>query len=505
MEMDRNKNEMRNLVLYIAMCVIIILTMMIYYRTFLDKCNVATRLALVEELKKISVEELSKSINEYINFVLVYFGVLSTFVMVLLSTVVYGAVKYRSNKELIESQQKVNLMLDKAAQEAKAANEAKSIFLAHMSHDIRTPINGIIGMAELAIKHSDDPMRVNDCVKKVLMSATHLSSLINDVLDLSRIESGKTMLSHEQLNILEVIKDCESIVYAQLQKRKIVWESSVRNIMHSRVVGDEIKLKQILINLLSNAIKFTPDGKSVTFRVMETHYTSKKAFFCFEVEDTGIGMSSDFLGKIFEPFAQEGNEKKSNVGGNYKGTGLGMPIVKEFVELMDGRIRVESELGRGSKFTISLDFEIDDSEINSNNQNANVNNSIAGMKILLVEDNELNAEIVEAMLEDEGVKLTVAQDGLEAVRVFEESKPEDFDIILMDVMLPGIDGIEATKRIRASNKGNAKTIPILAMTANAFSEDIKKTRDAGMNEHLSKPLRAEKTIKTLRKYKIGSM
>ena len=451
----------------------------------------------------VPTEVLSKNMNGYMNFVVVYFAVISVLIIIFFSTTIYTTIKYKTNKQLIVSQREANLLLDKVAQEAQAANQAKSEFLAHMSHDIRTPINGIIGMTEIAIKHGDDKMRVDDCLEKVLMSATHLSLLINDVLDLSRIESGKNMLNLGVVNIREIIKDCEAIVYGQLQKRKIIWESCIENIVHAHVIGDELRIKQILINILGNAIKFTPDGKSITFRAMETHYTSAEAFFCFEVEDTGIGMSEEFIEKIFEPFSQEDNLQKVCIGANYKGTGLGMPIVKEFVDLMGGRIRVESKLEKGSKFTINLAFKIDDSESRAKLYEHGYLESIEGMKVLLVEDNELNAEIVSSMLEDEGVELTIIQNGLEAVQVFKESEPEDFDIILMDIMLPGIDGIEATKRIRALNKENAKTIPIIAMTANAFSEDIQKTREAGMNEHITKPLRAEKTIRALGKYKIG--
>jgi signal transduction histidine kinase len=393
------------------------------------------------------------------------------------------------------SMKRANLATDAAREKAEQASRAKSEFLSHMSHDIRTPINGIMGMTSIALKNTNDPERVEYCLKKIDGSSQHLLSLINDVLDMSRIESGKTVIACDPFRISEAIEKCSSIIYGQILNRDITLESDFGEFEHDAVLGDELHLRQILINILGNAVKFTPDGGKISFRVHEESVYDGEVRYRFEVRDTGIGMKPEFLDHIWDAFSQE----NSSIRTDYNGTGLGMAITKRFVDMMGGNIYVESAPGKGSNFTVDISFPIDkDAAVKAAEQSEKPD--ISGMKILLAEDNELNAEIASCILEEEGAEVVVAENGQIALDLFTKSVHGDFDAILMDVMMPVMDGCEATKAIRASEHPDAQVIPIIAMTANAYEEDIKKTADAGMNAHISKPINIEAMLKLLSGY-----
>jgi signal transduction histidine kinase/ActR/RegA family two-component response regulator len=394
----------------------------------------------------------------------------------------------------LKQKEKDNIILVEAAQKAEAANLAKSKFLSHMSHDIRTPINGIMGMTSIAIKNIDDTQRVRDCLLKIEGSSRHLLSLINDVLDMSRIESGKTQLLHESFDIRTCLANCASIIDGQLATREVKFIREFEEFENPIVVGDELHLRQILINILGNSVKFTPDGKTIYFRAKRMDKDGVSGFR-FEIEDEGIGMKAEFLPHIFEPFSQEDGGTRTS----YKGTGIGMSITKSLVELMGGTIQVTSTLNEGTKFVLEIPMKTDaDAVVEHTAQEDSFN--LKGMKILLVEDNELNMEIAKEILEDEGITVTCAENGEIALEIYEESAPGTFDAILMDLMMPVMDGLTAAQKIREMDRTDAQMLPILAMTANAFDEDIQKTRDAGMNAHLSKPIQVEVLYATLAKF-----
>jgi len=352
-----------------------------------------------------------------------------------------------------------------------------------MSHDIRTPMNGIMGMTDIAVKNIDKKDKVYECLHKIAHSSKHLLSLLNDVLDMSRIESGKVAIENNPMNIKLLVENCSSIMEGQIITRELKFVRDFSDIKYPNVFGDELHLRQILINILGNAIKFTPDGGEVVFSVQEEVVDEDTVEYLFEIEDTGVGMSEEFLKRIWNPFEQE--EGRGNI--KCQGTGLGMAITKQFVDMMEGQIDVVSELEKGSKFTLKLRFSIDKEErLEEELQEEDVD--ITNMRILLVEDNELNREIAQEVLAERGAKVDSVENGKEAVEVFISSEPHTYEVIIMDVMMPIMDGITATQCIRNSEHLQAKTIPIIAMTANAFEEDIKRTKEAGMNTHISKPL-----------------
>ncbi len=384
-------------------------------------------------------------------------------------------------------------MLKEAAEEARSANRAKSEFLSHMSHDIRTPINGIMGMTEIALKNVSDAARVEDCLGKISNSSQHLLSLINDVLDMSRIESGKVTVNSAPMNILATTDECASIIDGQLQDRDVELIREFGDFAHPNLIGDELHLRQILINILGNSVKFTPDGGKIYFRVRETGSADGRAHFHFEIEDTGIGMKPEFLKHIWEPFAQEDGGNRTN----YKGTGLGMAITKQFVDMMGGTITVESQLHEGSIFVIKLSFDIDEHAAAAAEPPEETKFQLEGMRVMLVEDNELNTEVAQFMLEDAGITVTCVENGQLALELFQNQAEGSFDIILMDIMMPVMNGLDATRAIRALERPDAKTIPIVAMTANAYEDDIRLAREAGMNGHLSKPIGTDLLYRTL--------
>jgi signal transduction histidine kinase/ActR/RegA family two-component response regulator len=386
---------------------------------------------------------------------------------------------------------KASVAMNEALEQARKANKAKSEFLSSMSHDIRTPLNAVMGMTGIALKHTDDEERVTDCLEKIEESSNHLLRLINDVLDMSRIESGKIVMAQESFDLRTCLANCASIIEGQLATRDVKLIREFEEFEYPIVIGDELHLSQIFINILGNSVKFTPDGGTIYFRARQIEKEGKKVFY-FELEDTGIGMKPEFLPQLFEKFTQESAGSRTN----YKGTGLGMAITKQFVDLMNGTIQVESTLNVGTKFIIEIPMQVD-TERKAELTPVEETFDLKGMKVLLVEDNELNMEIAEELLEEQGIIVTTAVNGLLAVEAFEQSKIGTFDAILMDIMMPVMDGLTATEKIRALNRADAKTIPIIAMTANAYVEDIKKTKEAGMNAHLAKPVDIDMLYATL--------
>jgi signal transduction histidine kinase len=420
--------------------------------------------------------------TEFMNSVLLYFIGIAFAGFVIFACLLYMITTNRNDKRMMAQQEKNNRQLAIAAEEAKSANAAKSEFLAHMSHDIRTPINGIIGMTNIAIKNRGNSERIDDCLHKISGAADHLLSLINDVLDMSSIESGKVEMSNKPLDIRLLINNCNSIIDGQMVSRDLEFVKPDEDFSHPYVYGDELHLRQVFINILGNAIKFTPDGGRIEFRAKELSADDKKVTYRFEFEDTGIGISEEFKAKIFDEFSQEEKGGRST----YQGTGLGMAISKKFIELMGGTIDVRSRLGQGTCFTVELTFDIDEEYREKDSHNKKV--QLQGMKVLLVEDNELNMEIAREILQDEGILITEAVDGSQAVELFANSKPGDFDAILMDIMMPVMNGYDATRAIRGLSHPSAKTVPIIAMTANAYREDVEKAMDAGMDAHVAKPI-----------------
>ena len=401
--------------------------------------------------------------------------------------VVYLVVATYKNRAILKSNEEIT----KLNSDLESATRAKSDFLSNMSHDIRTPINGIIGMTAIAKGVPGNPVKTKECLGKIEGASAHLLSLINDVLDMTQIERGRTEIASKPIDILTVFDNCCSIIRGQISERALELKTEI-DCVHHRVFGDELHLRQIFINILGNSVKFTKDGGTISFSCHEKEVTGEKVLLCFEIEDTGIGMKQEFLDKIFDPFSQDEGGARSE----YKGTGLGMAIAKQLTDLMQGTIEVESELGKGSKFTVTVPFLINNVE-EEEELLISGDLDLTGVKLLLVEDNELNMEIACELLEDAGAVITQAKDGLQALNLFKDNAPDTFDVILMDVMMPVMNGLEAAKAIRALDREDAKNIPILAMTANAFESDIKATREAGMNAHLSKPINIDLVIRTI--------
>ncbi len=443
----------------------------------------------------VPTEVLSAGTTSFLNMAVVYVSVIASMVVLMMGLLMFFFISKRGDRRIIAHQRQANALLKDAADAANAASIAKSDFLSHMSHDIRTPINGIMGMTEIALKNIDDKDRVLDCLQKIDGSSGHLLSLVNDVLDMSRIESGKVQISHKPLNILELLRHCSSIISGQLQGRDIMFTEEFENIENPHILGDELHLRQVLINILGNAVKFTPDGGRIYFRVREFSAEGEAARFHIEIEDTGIGMKPEFLPHIFEPFAQEDGGNRSS----YKGTGLGMSITKKFMDLMGGIVEVQSEPGKGTLFRLELPVEID-REWQGEQESAGQQTTLAGARVILAEDNDLNMEIAVFMLESLEIEVTAVTDGKAALDAFAAAAPGTFDGILMDVMMPVMDGLTATREIRALEREDAGVIPIIAMTANAYDEDRRKCMEAGMDAHMSKPIDGEVLRKILVQY-----
>ena len=389
-----------------------------------------------------------------------------------------------------------------ALQTAENANKAKTDFLSNMSHDIRTPMNAIIGITSLIRHDAGNKAKVIEYADKIDISSQHLLGIINDVLDMSKIEAGKTVFKYSDFSILDFVQELDTIFHSQIYEKKQTLTIIKESIRHEWVNGDQVHLMQIFSNLLSNAIKYTQEGGEIQFLVEECETKSSVyAKYRFLVSDNGMGMSADFKETIFDPFTRA----ESSVTNKIQGTGLGMAITRNLVEAMGGTIDVESEPGQGSCFEVLIDLKIAENRTVAlaAQEGERDGNILQGMRFLCAEDNELNAEILTELLKIEGAECTICENGEEILKVFEQSAPGDYDMILMDIQMPVLNGYEATKAIRRSSHKLAKTIPIIAMTANAFSEDIQHSLAAGMNAHVSKPVEMKVLEKTIRSIKSG--
>ena len=416
------------------------------------------------------------------------------FRVVVFCTDIQGEKKYILDLSDRTKDKKINQRLEDAFHTAENANRAKTTFLNNMSHDIRTPMNAIIGFTNIAMKHEPEP-EVRGCLEKIRESSDHLLTLINDVLDISRIESGKIKFAPIGVDIVEVADTVLSIMYGFLSNRNITFHTHLAIPETRYVLADAVRIREVLVNILGNAVKFTDDGGSITFTSDYLPGADDRHMIVrYRVTDTGVGMTKEFVKHIFDEFSQE----ESSARTHYKGSGLGMAISKRYVDLMDGNISVESEKGKGSTFTVELPLELTEADKVQKQASPGDSTDLAGVKILMAEDNDLNAEIAMVQLEELGIHITRASDGKEALKIFASNQPGTFDVIFMDIMMPKMNGYEATKAIRAlQNRPDARTIPIIALTANAFAEDVQASLDAGMNDHLSKPIVMDEVVKTI--------
>ena len=416
-------------------------------------------------------------------------------------------IQTQAMKEMEESNKKLKKaknITTEALQTAENANKAKTDFLSNMSHDIRTPMNAIIGMTSLIRHDAGNKAKVIEYADKIDISSQHLLGIINDVLDMSKIEAGKTVFKYTDFSILDFITELNTIFHSQIDEKNQTLTIIKENIRHEWVNGDQVHLMQIFSNLVSNAVKYTQEGGKIQFLVEECETKSSVyAKYRFLVSDNGMGMSADFKDTIFDAFTRA----ESSMTNKIQGTGLGMAITKNLVEAMGGTIDVKSELGQGSCFEVLIDLRIAEDRFVSSAEQAEkdepAGNVLKGMRFLCAEDNELNAEILMELLKIEGAECTICENGKRVLEAFEQSAPGDYDMILMDVQMPVMNGYEATKAIRRSSHELAKTIPIIAMTANAFSEDIQHSLAAGMNAHVSKPVEMKVLEKTIRSIKSG--
>ena len=398
-----------------------------------------------------------------------------------------------SEQEYRKSLEQKNIALQLAVQRETKANLAKREFLFNMSHDIRTPMNAIIGFTALAQTHIDDRGQVEDYLKKISVSSQHLLSLINDVLDMSRIESGKVTLEAKPVHLPELVHELRDIVQAVVSKKDLSLTLDTVGVENEDIIADPLRLEQILINVLANAVKFTPDGGQISLWIVQKDTApAGYADFEFHIKDNGIGMSEEFQKHIFEQFARERTSTVSKI----QGTGLGMAITKSLVDMMGGRITVKSEQGKGSEFTISLRFPIGEAKTEQTPPAAKAS-AFTGKKLLVVEDNELNLEIASTLLKEAGFEVDTAENGKVAVEKVEAASADRYDLILMDIQMPEMDGYESTRRIRALPDTKKAALPIVAMTANAFEDDRKNALRAGMNGHIAKPLDIQKLFQVL--------
>ena len=465
----------------------------------------------------VPAEYVATNTLKLVNFVMVFI-VIFTVIAAVCVMLGISFVMHRNQQEAIRVERENNARLEtvntelrqakRAAEEAfqvaQEANRSKSSFLANMSHDIRTPMNAIIGITSLIRYDAGDKSKVIEYVDKIDTSAQHLLGIINDVLDMSKIEAGKTVFKYSDFSIVEFIQELDTIFHSQIFEKKQTFTISKENIQHEWVNGDRVHLMQIFSNLLSNAIKYTQEGGEIQLLAEECESNSSVyAKYRFLVSDNGMGMSADFQNTIFDAFTRAENSVTNKI----QGTGLGMAITKNLVDSMGGTIDVDSEPGQGSCFEIFMDLKIAEersvssvSQAETDEQDGNI---LQGMRFLCAEDNEINAEILTELLKIEGAECTICENGEELLKVFEQSAPGDYDMILMDVQMPVMNGYEATKAIRRSSHELAKKIPIIAMTANAFSEDIQHSLAAGMNAHVSKPVEMKVLEKTIRSIKSG--
>ena len=415
----------------------------------------------------------------------------------LLTTMAVIAMRLSARKKAQKAAQETAEEMAELAEHAQAANKAKTAFLSHMSHDMRTPMNAIIGFTGIAMKNNPSD-EVKNCLEKIDESSEYLLSLINDVLDLTRVESGKVKYNPVPADLKSITDSALDITKGFLTNRDIRFKIQREEAKIPNVLVDPVRLRDVLVNILSNAVKFTPDGGTITFEArcqekggdgyINMHY---------RISDTGIGMSEEFTKEVFEEFAQEDSDARTQ----YHGAGLGMAIVKKYVDMMGGTISVQSKKHEGTTFTVDIPLEITDKECNKSDTGFSEKVNLTGVKVLLAEDNELNAEITTVQLEEFGMNVERTVDGKNAVEIFRNHPEGTFDVILMDIMMPEMNGYEAAKAIRAMNdRPDGKNIPIIAMTANSFAEDVQASLDAGMNTHLSKPIVIEEVIKTILRY-----
>ena len=400
--------------------------------------------------------------------------------------------------EIMLTRKKQEQAIMELLEKVRRANSAKSEFLSHMSHDLRTPINGILGMLSIMEKSPHNPERQRDCRKKIQVSTEHLLSLVNDVLQVSKLESGSLASVEEPFELHELVENCTAILSPQAEENGIRLVLEEMELLHGRLIGNPLHVKQIFLNIIDNAIKYNRPHGSVFIQVRENSCKDGIASFRFVIRDTGIGIGEDFKKHIFEPFAQEHQDARTN----YNGIGLGMSTVKKLVDQMKGSIKVDSHVGEGSVVRIMLPLQVDEVwSASSGDEEQDIQSKIAGMHVLLVEDKEINCEIVEFMLKEADVEVVTANDGKAAVDAFAASAPGTFDCVLMDLMMPVMSGYEAARVIRGLDRSDAESVPIIALSANAFEEDIAMAKAAGMNEHLAKPVDMKKMFQAMSRLK----
>lgn len=456
----------------------------------------------------VPTDVLSVNVSAYLSVTVCYFVAIALIIMALFAYIFSGAVKTRSDRQIIAQQKEANQkleayndMLKTAKEEAEYANRAKSDFLSNMSHDIRTPMNAIIGFTVIANTNIDNKEKVQDCLGKIASSSNHLLSLINDILDMSKIESGKIQMNEQQCSLSVVMNNLMNMIQPQVSEKGLEFFSETDNVEHENVIIDSLRLNQVLINIVGNAVKYTEPGGSATLILEELpsddHSTGN---YRIVVRDTGIGMSKDYLPHVFDAFTRERSSTVSRI----QGTGLGLAITKSIVELMGGTISVQSELGKGSEFTILLPVKLaDDSMVSEQGDSeeelaGDEDWNLEGMHFLVAEDVDLNAEIIMEILDGFGVSADIASNGRIAVDMLKASEPGYYDAVLMDVQMPVLDGYAATKEIRGLEEPEYSNIPIIAMTANAFEVDKVQALEAGMNAHIAKPLNMPVLIETLK-------
>ncbi len=401
----------------------------------------------------------------------------------------------RQNYESEQSMDDLLMLVREKRDEAKQATKSKSLFLSNMSHDMRTPMNAIMGFCRLALKHTDDEVVVKDYLEKIMSSGNHLLSLINDVLDMSKIEAGRMLLHEKEENIIDIVEEIKNLTATEASNRGIEMTVKMINIMHADVYCDKLRLKQVLINLVSNALKFTPRGGQVMIILQQLPDAPEGyAKYLITVRDTGVGMSASFLKQLFEPFTRE----NTNAINGTQGTGLGMAIAKNIIDLMNGNIAVKSKQGEGTEFSITVDFHVvHTKEVPADEAESIDFNIFQGKHILLVEDNVLNQEIAMEILKEVGFEVDAADNGREAVEKYASVQAGFYDAILMDIMMPEMNGYEASRAIREIETATSVNVPIYALTANAFDEDVQHAFDAGMNGHLAKPIDVEQLFGVL--------
>lgn len=432
-------------------------------------------------------ENISGVSDELIRVSVIFGGMLIFAAMTFILTLML--ISWREKKNSIEHD--TNEKLKKAAEETEKANKVKSEFLSHISHDIRTPINGIIGLLDIADMNRNDNAKLIECVEKMRSTSVYLLSLINDVLDMSKAQNGVLRPAHETFDLRVLLDECVSMLETQVSEKKLRLRTFFSDIPHRMLTGSPLYIRQVLLNILNNAVRYTDIGGVICFMAHELSSDGKNAVIEFVISDSGRGMSEEYLVHIFEPFTRERNEPSADE--SFRGTGLGMSIAKSLTDVMGGTICAESKAGEGSRFTVTIPLVISEKEPYAKAESEKTRADIRGMHILVAEDVKLNMDIVTYILEHEGAEVICAEDGETALRLFSESAEGSIDLILMDIRMPGINGYEAAERIRAMKRSDAD-IPIIAMTANVYEEDIERAKRAGMNDHLAKPMDSGKLL-----------